>query len=343
MLALSLSETRNLMDSGNYFPLRMILEITGEQPQIVRGLFLDLFDEEVDLQERIAAFQEKITELTQRLFPGKNDYQDDRAVMVYLSLRFPEIYFFYKFTMFKEFCEKVDTGFTPSKGQKTKVTQYLEMCQMIRDEIKLNNSLLKLHKERIHETEYFDVESNILTQDFVYAVTRYLTLDREMQPVSSIKLNLQGGSFTVEQKKYTFTARYIDHVARQKRYKRIGDLGEQIVLQYEQERSPAGLADKVEHSSKIQGDGLGYDILSFDENGSPKYIEVKATTSSRERPFFVTGAELARSQQEGNNYYLYRLYNLDEKNMTADYFIIQGDLGKYCINPIGFEVVLKQE
>ena len=44
MLALSLSETRNLMDSGNYFPLRMILEITGEQPQIVRGLFLDLFD-----------------------------------------------------------------------------------------------------------------------------------------------------------------------------------------------------------------------------------------------------------------------------------------------------------
>ncbi len=343
MLELSLSETHNLMDSGNYFPMRMILKITKERPQPVRDLFLILFDEELDLQERIVTFQEKVAELSQGLFPGKNDYQDDRAVMVYLSLRFPETYFFYKFTMFKEFCEKVDTGFSPTIGQKTKVIQYLEMCQIIREEIRLNNNLLKLHKERINETEYFDVESNLLTQDFIYAVSTYLTLDRDNTPTLPVKLNLQEGSFEINQKQYVFKSRYMDHVAKQKRHKRIGDLGEQIVLQHEQEHCSSNFVNKIEHSSKIQGDGLGFDILSFDERGEPKYIEIKATTGGRERPFFITGVELARSKQEGDKYFLYRLYNLDEKNMTADYFIIQGDLSNYCVNPIEFEVILEQE
>lgn len=302
MLALSLSETRNLMDSGNYFPMRMVLEIAGEQPQIVRELFLDLFDEEADLLERIATFQKKIEELNQSLFQGKNDYQDDRAVMVYLSLKFPEVYFFYKFTMFKEFCEKLDIGFAPVRGRETNIPQYLDMCQIIREEIRLDNNLLKLHNERITGTEYLDVESNILTQDFIYAVTFHLNLDEVSLPVTPSKLNLREGDFTAAQKQYTFNARYVNHVEKQKRYKRIGDLGEEIVLQYEQERCPADLAGKVEHSSKIQGDGLGYDILSFDKSGSPKYIEVKSTTGNRERTFFITGNELARSKQEGENY-----------------------------------------
>lgn len=343
MLKLALSETDNLMAAGNYFPREMIIRLANERPQIVKELFLNLFDEEVDLLERIDSFQKKVKILNENFVQYKNHYQDDRAVMVYLTLKFPEIYFFYKFTMFKEFCDKVDTGFAPSKGQKSKVTQYLEMCLMIRDEIRLNNNLLKLHKERIRETEYLDVEANILTQDFIYAVTRYLTLDGKNAPIRLAKLNLQERNFAAEQKQYTFNAKYTDHVAKQKRNKRIGDLGEQIVLMHEQKHCPADLVDKVEHSSKKQGDGLGYDILSFDESGSPKYIEVKTTTGSREKSFFVTGTELARSKQESDNYFLYRLYNLNEKNMTADYFIIQGDLIEYCINPVEYEIILKKE
>lgn len=77
---------------------------------------------------------------------------------------------------------------------------------------------------------------------------------------------------------YFFKARYTDHVARQKRHKRIGDLGEQIVLQHERECCSSNFVDKIEDSSKIQGAGLEFDIYSFDERGDPKYIEVKATT-----------------------------------------------------------------
>lgn len=341
MLALALSKTDNLMAAWNYFPREMIVRLANERPQTVKDLFLDLFDEETDLLERIDSFQKKIKGLNENFVQYKNHYQDDRAVLVYLSLRFPETYFFYKFKMFKAFCEKVDAGFEPKIGRKSNIVQFLETCQMVREEIRPNNHLLKLYTKRIGDAEYFDEGSNILTQDFIYAVTKYLSIDEKILPIIRPGLNLQVESFEVAPKNYPFKAKYVDHVARQRRNKRIGDLGEQIVLQDEKERCPADLIKQIDHSSKSKGDGLGYDILSFDEKGNPKFIEVKSTTGGRDRPFFVTGAELARSKKEGSNYFLYRLYNLNERSLTADYFIIRGDLSEYCTNPIEFEVILK--
>jgi hypothetical protein len=143
----------------------------------------------------------------------------------------------------------------------------------------------------------------------------------------------------VSQKQYHFRGKYIDHVAKHKHNKHIGDLGEQIVLEYEKERCHPEFADKVEHSAKSQGDGLGYDILSFDLNGNKKYIEVKATTGSASKAFYISGSELERSKLEGENYFLYRLFNLNENNMTADFLIYQGNLSELCINPTEYEVV----
>ncbi len=343
MLKLALSETKNLMAAGNYWPREMIIRIAKKQPQLVKEMFINLFDEEIDLLERIDLFQKGSKGLNASLAEDKNDFQDHRAVLVYLSLRFPEIYYFYKFEMFKVFCEKVGDDFKPKKGHKSNIVQFLEMCITIRDEIRSNNNLLKLHKERIKESEYFDAESNILTQDFIYAVTKYLTLDGKNAPTIHPRLNFQEVNLELLEKKYNFKGHYTDHDSKLKRNKRIGDLGEQIVLQYEKEHCLAHLAHKVIHSSKSEGDGLGYDILSFEVNGSEKFIEVKATTGDLGRSFFLTGAEVARSKKEGNKYFLYRLYNLDEKNMTADYFIVQGDLTEYCRNPTEFEVILKND
>ena len=57
MLALALSKTDNLMAAGNYFPREMIIKVAKERPQTVKELFLDLFDEEADLLERVDIFQ----------------------------------------------------------------------------------------------------------------------------------------------------------------------------------------------------------------------------------------------------------------------------------------------
>ena len=46
MLSVSLSETKNLMDSGNYYPRGMIVENAQNTPYAVKEAFLDLFDED---------------------------------------------------------------------------------------------------------------------------------------------------------------------------------------------------------------------------------------------------------------------------------------------------------
>ncbi|NLB64607.1 MAG: DUF3883 domain-containing protein [Fibrobacter sp.] len=67
------------------------------------------------------------------------------------------------------------------------------------------------------------------------------------------------------------------------------------------------LANKVERVS-LTSDSYGYDIASFDEDGTERYIEVKATRSNvGVANFFFTANEL-RTAQETKNYYIYMVY-----------------------------------
>lgn len=58
-----------------------------------------------------------------------------------------------------------------------------------------------------------------------------------------------------------------------------------------------------------QGDGLGFDVLSFDANGSERFIEVKTTAYGPATPFFVTRKEVAASRESAPKYHLYRLFD----------------------------------
>ena len=88
------------------------------------------------------------------------------------------------------------------------------------------------------------------------------------------------------------------------------------------------LADRVEHVSKTKGDGLGYDILSFDANGRERFIVVKTTSFGRETPFFVTNGELKRSNEAKDQFHLYRLF---EFRKAPRLFDMQGAIGQHCL------------
>ena len=53
------------------------------------------------------------------------------------------------------------------------------------------------------------------------------------------------------------------------------------------------LSQRVRWSSRDEGDGLGYDISSFDRDGAARLIEVKNTGLGKYFPFAVTANELA--------------------------------------------------
>ena len=123
----------------------------------------------------------------------------------------------------------------------------------------------------------------------------------------------------------------INYLEKEQNNRSLGDSGEELVVDYEKWRlKTAGrkaLAESVEWSSKERGDGLGYDILSKNTNGTDRFIEVKTTKLSKESPIYITRKEMKFSAINTNNFYLYRVFNFDTKPQI---FIKQGRYQDFC-------------
>lgn len=96
------------------------------------------------------------------------------------------------------------------------------------------------------------------------------------------------------------------------RRRRLGTAGEEWVLRLEQEElSRAGrqdLADLVRWVARDDGDGAGYDLLSFRQSGAQRLIEVKTTNYGAYTPFHITRWEVDVSRQYRDSYSLYRVH-----------------------------------
>jgi hypothetical protein len=115
----------------------------------------------------------------------------------------------------------------------------------------------------------------------------------------------------------TFRAIKVDFASREHACRNLGRSGEDLIVSYEKTRLAAAgradLAEEVEWSSQIRGDGLGYDIRSFTVEYEERFIEVKTTNFDRETPFLITDNELAFSKENPDQYKLYRLFDFGKK------------------------------
>ena len=78
------------------------------------------------------------------------------------------------------------------------------------------------------------------------------------------------------------------------------------------------LADRVEHVSQTNGDGLGYDVLSFDASGKERFIEVKTTSFGKETPFFISRNEVEFSRANDAHFHNYRLFEFRKSPRLFD-------------------------
>ena len=123
----------------------------------------------------------------------------------------------------------------------------------------------------------------------------------------------------------------VNYLEREAKNQSLGLAGEEFVLRFEQARLIAAKNEKlaygVEHVSRTQGDGMGFDVLSFNENGSERLIEVKTTKYGIYTPFFVSGNELKVSQEHHESYQLYRVFNFRE---YPKLFMLHGNMSYTC-------------
>jgi hypothetical protein len=65
---------------------------------------------------------------------------------------------------------------------------------------------------------------------------------------------------------------------------------------------------KPRRSSQDYGDGAGYDIRSYNDDGTERLIEVKTTAGYVRAPFFISSNELGFSDEHPNEFRLVRVF-----------------------------------
>jgi hypothetical protein len=122
-------------------------------------------------------------------------------------------------------------------------------------------------------------------------------------------------------------ARIIDFAKRDANNHRLGQCGEEWVVCFEKKRltelGRKDLADQIDWVARRLGDGLGYDIVSFDENGAELLLEVKTTNAGILTPFFITPNELAVAERESDAYRLYRVFDFSTNTRA---YVLSGSL-----------------
>ena len=115
------------------------------------------------------------------------------------------------------------------------------------------------------------------------------------------------------------------------RNRSIGLAGEEMIFRFERMRlwnsGKRKLSERVEHVSLSRGDGLGYDIASFETNGRERLIEVKTTRFGPMTPFFASRNELSVSERRPKEYNLYRVFSLTKQ---PRFFVLEGALSATC-------------
>lgn len=207
----------------------------------------------------------------------------------------------------------IDLGMPYIDGYKPRINyQKALLPVVIKDYIERNPDILELFKK---DSELVPV---------IPSVSDFLSL-LESPPVAEKKATKIAETRAV----YIPNAENYLEIEAQKQM--LGDAGEQFVINFEKARlirtGKESLADRIEQVSVTEGPSAGFDIRSYEEDGTDRYIEAKTTKYGKNTPFYVTPNELRFSQENSARYHLYRVFRFRN---DPKMFVLPGNLEEQC-------------
>lgn len=206
----------------------------------------------------------------------------------------------------------IELGFPFISGYKPRSNYQRLLYEVVADRLQANAPLQRLaaiDSERVIDVPEVDDILNALT-DAPKSVKRKA---REREPVA----------------RHVTTS--INYLEREARNRSLGEAGEEFVINFERARLiRAGvepLAGRIEHVSKSRGDAAGFDVLSYEESGAERLIEVKTTKYGAHTPFFVTQNELTVSRAEAKRFHVYRVFDF---RVSPLLFLLKGAISSTC-------------
>ena len=125
-----------------------------------------------------------------------------------------------------------------------------------------------------------------------------------------------------------------DYLKEAERDQKIGNLGEQLALEYERNRLKNLGVEDVESKVFLTSENSDYgnsfpcDIISInDSTGDTLYIEVKTTKEGINTPFYISREEVLFSEEHKENYSLYRVFDVMNPKKTPGFYETTGYVG----------------
>ena len=135
----------------------------------------------------------------------------------------------------------------------------------------------------------------------------------------------------------------VDFEGEAKKNSAIGKAGEDRVVEMEKDHlkkaGKADLADKVVATRYTLGNNAPYDVMSYEEDGTEKYIEVKTTTGGKSNKYYISENEVKFSEDNSDKYYLYRLFLFDKRTGTGRYYVKKGAIDRSTLEPTTYKTI----
>ena len=171
----------NLIDNSQQLPFYALVDYARKEPETVREMFRKLYAEEkIDNSSKQQLINEFIASseiLRKKYYPESRLYvNNQRSVMMYLFLRYPNSNYGYKASQAKSFADCIE--FYEDWGPMTdfNLDVFSRMCEQLIEEIRASDDLMQTHLSRYENTQrklHTDDNLHILALDIIYSSQAY--------------------------------------------------------------------------------------------------------------------------------------------------------------------------
>lgn len=169
MFRTSFSKVSNLLYQNSW---GFIEKSAQNFPEETKEMFRGLYDESVEVTQRIKTFQAESEKLLPKVRQALNRtninaQQDERTISVYLAFRFPEKYMLYKADYYKNFCEQLNIK---SKKSGERFLHLQELSEQIIKENLLDDEFINTYRKFYQKPDWDD--KFLMIQNVLYVVFR---------------------------------------------------------------------------------------------------------------------------------------------------------------------------
>ncbi len=185
------SKTKNLLHLRHWYPRELVLLFAKYEPEKIKLLFKNLFDESIDLKQRIEEFIQKTKELLldmklhhnqEEKWDNYNQSINSNAVSTYLWLKYPDKY--YKFAPKIYFAGKQLLGLNqynikPLDGSVDSMLEGFAMYDEIRVKLQKDKELVNMINSLVEKSGIKNIDTDFYTAtiDFGYYIFKYYNSD----------------------------------------------------------------------------------------------------------------------------------------------------------------------